>query len=244
MSTLTLVRHAQASFFADDYDKLSELGIQQARKLGEYFVKTGQRFDEVYVGPAVRHRHTAELAGEAMTNAGLPFPKVQVVDGLNEHAADLLLDEFARDPSACPPELRPLADEYRVLRTREPRKPEQIQKAFQKLFEAIVHHWLDERVASPAVGTWVGFQSSVNGAMNLMTRNKPAGISTLAVGSTGSITVALQYALKTDDRTALQMGWRLRNCGLSRFIFSGDRITLDTFNSLGHFDDLGLVTYR
>jgi broad specificity phosphatase PhoE len=239
MSTLTLVRHAQASFFADDYDKLSELGESQARKLGEYFVKTRQTFSEVYVGPAVRHRRTAELVGEVMSNAGQPWPEIVVLEGLNEHAADLLLNQFARDPSSCPSELAGLVAEYKRATSRE-----EIQKGFQKLFEAIVHHWLEERVASPEVGTWVGFRGSVNDAMDRMTTNKPAGSSILAVGSTGSITVALQYALQTSDRIALQMGWRLRNCALSRFIFSTGRITLDTFNNLSHFDDMKLVTYR
>ena len=37
MSMLHLVRHGQASFGADDYDKLSELGWQQSRRLGEYW---------------------------------------------------------------------------------------------------------------------------------------------------------------------------------------------------------------
>ena len=35
MSELILVRHAQASFGEDDYDRLSVLGHQQARWLGE-----------------------------------------------------------------------------------------------------------------------------------------------------------------------------------------------------------------
>ena len=45
MSTLALVRHAQASFFADNYDQLSPVGEQQARLLGQYWVKRQMRFD-------------------------------------------------------------------------------------------------------------------------------------------------------------------------------------------------------
>jgi broad specificity phosphatase PhoE len=36
MGTLYLVRHGQASFGADDYDQLSELGRRQSVRLGEY----------------------------------------------------------------------------------------------------------------------------------------------------------------------------------------------------------------
>jgi broad specificity phosphatase PhoE len=42
MGTLYLVRHGQASFGADDYDQLSDLGRAQAVRLGEYLARTGQ----------------------------------------------------------------------------------------------------------------------------------------------------------------------------------------------------------
>ena len=44
MGTLYLVRHGQASFGADDYDKLSDLGHRQCVRLGEYFRDKGVRF--------------------------------------------------------------------------------------------------------------------------------------------------------------------------------------------------------
>jgi broad specificity phosphatase PhoE len=37
MGQLYLIRHGQASFGAEDYDNLSELGHQQAQQLGAYF---------------------------------------------------------------------------------------------------------------------------------------------------------------------------------------------------------------
>ena len=39
MSVLTLVRHGQASFFADDYDRLSAAGEQQSRLLGQFWLE-------------------------------------------------------------------------------------------------------------------------------------------------------------------------------------------------------------
>lgn len=41
MGILYLVRHAQASFLEQDYDKLSKLGKTQARLLGEYWARRG-----------------------------------------------------------------------------------------------------------------------------------------------------------------------------------------------------------
>ena len=41
MGTLYLVRHGQASFGADNYDVLSELGHRQALRLGQYLRERG-----------------------------------------------------------------------------------------------------------------------------------------------------------------------------------------------------------
>ena len=50
MGTLYLVRHGQASFGADDYDQLSDLGRRQSVRLGEYFARKGIHFDGLIAG--------------------------------------------------------------------------------------------------------------------------------------------------------------------------------------------------
>ena len=62
MATIYLIRHGQASFGAENYDKLSELGCRQAEVAGEYFRDTGIQFDAVYSGDLSRQRETARLA--------------------------------------------------------------------------------------------------------------------------------------------------------------------------------------
>ena len=63
MSHVTMVRHGQANSSAQDeasYDKLSDLGWQQARWLGVHFRDSGEAFARVYSGTLRRHRETAE----------------------------------------------------------------------------------------------------------------------------------------------------------------------------------------
>ncbi|WP_421701936.1 histidine phosphatase family protein [Aliiroseovarius sp.] len=71
MTTLTLIRHGQANNTAtteDGYDRLSDLGRQQARWLGEHMRATGAEFDKVFTGSLIRHQQTAEEWGaEAFT---------------------------------------------------------------------------------------------------------------------------------------------------------------------------------
>ena len=60
MGTLYLVRHGQASFGEDDYDRLSPLGHRQAQQLGRYlgerFAREGVQIETVLMGSLRRHR--------------------------------------------------------------------------------------------------------------------------------------------------------------------------------------------
>lgn len=73
MSTLVLVRHAQATTFEKDSDRLSAIGEQQAIALGEFWKARDILFDEVYCGTLKRHTRTAELAGLAQFEARPEF---------------------------------------------------------------------------------------------------------------------------------------------------------------------------
>src|SRR4029079_14668655 len=62
MSLLLLVRHGQASWGSDDYDRLWSVGIEQSRVLGAALAARGVRPDLVLRGSMLRHRQTAEAA--------------------------------------------------------------------------------------------------------------------------------------------------------------------------------------
>src|SRR6188472_3091080 len=87
MSVLTLVRHGQASYMAEDYDRLSPLGEEQARKLGEFWVRHRIQFDLCFHGPAKRHRQTLEIASDYVRQAGLSWPDSEMVRELDEFDA-------------------------------------------------------------------------------------------------------------------------------------------------------------
>ena len=47
MSELILVRHGQASFGAESYDKLSDKGVEQVKILSQHWQALGERFDHI-----------------------------------------------------------------------------------------------------------------------------------------------------------------------------------------------------
>ena len=240
MSLLYLVRHGQASFFAENYDRLSTLGELQARRLGEFLASRGVRFDAVYSGPAVRQQRTAEIVAGMMTDSGCPCPAPRVVEGLNEHSGDKLLSApSARAFFENHPELGPLAATFR-----EAREPDDVQKSFQRLFEAVVRRWTDGELTVPGVEQWHEFHQRARRAIESITAHPERGRTILAVSSVGPITVALQTALETSIPVSLDLGWRLRNASVTTFLYTPGRITLDGFNSVAHLANLEEITYR
>ena len=80
MGTLYLVRHGQASFGADDYDQLSELGQRQSRRLGAYFQERGLTFEAVITGSLKRQQQTWRGIAQGM---GQPIHKAASGTGRN-----------------------------------------------------------------------------------------------------------------------------------------------------------------
>ena len=96
MGLLTLVRHGQASFLQADYDKLSSLGELQARKLGEYWVARGVRFDHVYYGPARRQTGTGEIVRQLCADAGIEWADPVCLTEFDEYPGIEVMRAFPR----------------------------------------------------------------------------------------------------------------------------------------------------
>ena len=85
MSDLVLVRHGKADAFGETYDRLTDIGREQSRHLGDFWVTQGTVFDEVYMGPLSRQIDTAHEVGGRVRAAGLPWPEPVLIEELNEY---------------------------------------------------------------------------------------------------------------------------------------------------------------
>ena len=81
---LLLVRHGQASYGSEDYDRLSPLGERQARRAGERLARERPEMRAIYSGPRLRHRQTAEHLIDAARAQGVRYPDYQVIEDLDE----------------------------------------------------------------------------------------------------------------------------------------------------------------
>lgn len=66
MPVIALLRHGQASFGTEDYDRLSDLGRRQAQVAGAALAQRGLRSPLVVSGSLLRQRDTAAIAAEAL----------------------------------------------------------------------------------------------------------------------------------------------------------------------------------
>jgi broad specificity phosphatase PhoE len=239
MGRLFLVRHAQASFLSDDYDRVSALGEKQARFLGEYWAQRNVVFDHVCSGPALRHRQTARLVCEAYQKAGLDFPTPVIADEFDEFQGEAVL-------SQCLPALLANNERIRELHNamQGSRDDESKRANFQRLFEAVISMWVSGEVVIPNVECWQEFCARVNCGLSAFLAKSHKGEKAAIFSSGGSVSVAVQRALHLSAQDTLRVAWMSRNCSFSEFLFSGDRLTLSSFNAFPHLDAESLLTYR
>jgi broad specificity phosphatase PhoE len=240
MSFLTLVRHGQASFFADDYDRLSPLGETQAALLGDHWaVLRGLKFDEVYTGPRARQRRTAEIVGERYREAGLHWPQPVTLPELDEYDLNGLVGKLIPDLMGRDPAFSDLVQSYQGSKGETGRT-----RSFQRMFEVLLRHWQQVPEDVEGLEGWQAFRERVRSGLDKIRSGKGNGRQVVAFTSGGFIGTAVHLALDAPAVAALEMNWRIRNCSLTDFIFSSERLTLDSFNAVPHLEDAAVWTYR
>lgn len=220
MVEITLVRHGQASFGAADYDRLSPLGHEQARMLGESLaLRGGARPSRVFLGNMRRHRETLEGLAPAL---GLDPDAAVVHEGLNEFDGGALL--ACRFGGALPEDVR--RDRRLYFRT---------------LRETVLAWQRDEVEAPPE--RWRDFSARVSDALAEM---RAAGGDVLAVSSGGAISRMLVEVLGAPPAQMILLQLQMKNCAVSRLVGGGQGLFLHAFNEAPHLrteEDDRLLTY-
>jgi broad specificity phosphatase PhoE len=239
MSRLFLIRHAQASFFEADYDKLSCLGEEQARLLGKYWAERNFSFDRIYSGPRLRQKSTAEIVSRALRAAGVAFPELTVMQEFDEYPGDVVLRQSLPRLLESDSKIRQWHRTYHSA----PDWPEKL-KYFQRLFEAVIGKWVAGELSVGGVESWLEFCARVNRGLSQIQSPAESGQRLAVFTSGGPIGVAMQRALHLSPQDTLRTVWMSRNCSYSEFLFSGDRFALSAFNAFPHLDGASMLTYR
>jgi broad specificity phosphatase PhoE len=239
MGTLYLVRHAQASFLEENYDKLSSLGEAQARLLGEYWVRRNVVFDRACVGPYVRQKDTLKLVSDGYGKAGLKFPEPLVLPEFDEYQGEAVLKRSLPGLLEDDQKIRELYAAFQSSTGTAERRA-----TFQKLFEVVIGQWVRGEISAQGVETWLEFCSRVNSGLSKFLSAGGRGERIAIFTSGGPIAVAMQRALALSPEKALQASWMSQNSSWSEFLYSADLFSLSAFNVHGHLDDPAMMTYR
>ncbi|GMR11962.1 MAG: histidine phosphatase family protein [Gemmatimonadota bacterium] len=242
MSRIILLRHAQASFadggsITDGYDQLSPLGYRQSAALAEELAESGTVFDRVVMGPAKRHRQTAETVEALYEARGLPWPEPQVIDALDEHQGAFVMTR-ALEHTDGDAELADLAaglaadGEARVL-------------AFFQVYRVVSERWAREELSDEVSGeeSWKAFRRRVEGALQRVIDESEDGETVGVFTSGGPICAGAAWVLGLDDVKAMELTWVMRNASMTELLYPFGRVVLGSFNTLPRFDSPNMVTY-
>jgi len=239
MSRLFVVRHGQASFMEQNYDKLSAVGETQARLLGDYWARRRVLFDRVYSGPRVRQIETARIVGEAYVKLDLPWPEAVVLDEFDEYHGESVMDAVLPQLVESDLMVRELNDAFKNSRSLREQH-----KTFQRLFEVIIGKWAAQEIVVDNIESWQEFSARVYGGLSKIAAADGKGQQVAVFSSGGPIGVTVQRALELAPQMSLKIAWMARNCSFTDLLYSGDRFTLSSFNAFPHLDDPAVLTYR
>lgn len=228
MSSLYLVRHGQASFGSDDYDRLSDLGREQCERLARHWTGLARATPLVYSG-ALRRQRDSAAAFAAGIAAGGQCPQVRVVAGLEEYDHEALVAAFARHSggSVDPAALR------------------HDRRAFHRHLVRALEAWATQGLGD--FEPYAAFRDRCAAALVGIMGEVGRGRTAIVFGSAGSLAAGIQPIIGLGDWDLLRLKFNFYNTGVIRLLFNGETSVVESFNSIAHLEQPGathLITQR
>ncbi len=228
MSIIYLVRHGQASLFGRDYDKLSDLGVQQSTLVGDALAARGVRPALVVRGDLERHRETAEAANAAAGWDGSPVVDVDPRWAEIDHI-DIIK---AREPSYT--SHASMVDD--LLTRAEPAL------AFRNVFDDALQTWLGG--GGSYVESHPEFRRRIDDALADVVRRLGPTETGVVFSSGGPVAAVVATALGLDTTTWLSVSRLIINASVTKLVTGDSGSTLVSFNDHAHVEAAGQVTYH
>ncbi len=226
MSRLLVIRHGQASFGADDYDQLSDLGQLQAERLADYILSSEPAFSRIVVGPCKRHAQTAEPTVRKLRDKLGQSPQVETLDALDEFDAFKL---FTLAGEVGHPASKLFAEDAQHP---DPSR----QRRLSRTLENLTREWARGDFDAPNIESWSAVRERVETCLRTIMANTGRGETVAVFTSGGPTGAAVGMALELTDDMAMKACWSVYNAGISDFLFSEKRMSLNRFNHTPHLN--------
>jgi broad specificity phosphatase PhoE len=233
MTTLVLIRHGQASFGQENYDRLSEVGEKQAEITGRHLVEVGAEFDAMLSGEMDRQKVTGERAREAWPEA----PELAVRPAFNEYDANGLFRAYLPQVLAEDSELA--AQQREMFKNR---------RLFQRAFMRVTRKWLaGEPHEIDGFEPWADFRQRVADELAAIHRDHDRDARIAVFTSGGPIAVSVGAALNLSPEQTIELNWRVFNAAITELHSTRHGWALQHFNDITHLrmqKDPKLITHR
>jgi broad specificity phosphatase PhoE len=216
MAKLYLVRHAQASFGAEDYDKLSELGLKQSTYIPAHFGDDPIAKRALYRGDMLRHRETAEYSFPGMApviNAGLnEFDHMNVLAVHQPAIIDkdkmtaIIMDQ--KDPRQF------MEDEFNLAMSK----------------------WMNEEGTTAYNESFKHFKERVTTTIRdiIASARREQQKEVIAVTSGGVISLYMTMLLGMPEVKMTELNQHIANTSVTAILFNDKKTTLSYYNNFSH----------
>jgi broad specificity phosphatase PhoE len=233
--TILLIRHGQASYGADDYDRLSEVGHAQASAVAAELQRRGPTIERIVHGSLARQRETA-----APTIAAWSLPAV-LDPRLNEYDIDEIVSRHTDSAvrTSTGPGGEPLSS-----------------RDFQRILELGMNAWIDagdgddhhdgDGDGSDRAETWPAFATRCRAGLSAAATGLTSGSTAVAFTSGGVIAAMCCSLLGLGPKTVIALNRVAVNGGMTKVASGRSGLSLVSFNEHGYLEGAGngLVTLR
>lgn len=217
MSVVYLVRHGQASFGTDDYDRLSDLGKEQSRAAGKMLAQLGVSPSRLVHGAMLRQRQTAEGIVSGVGSE----KDLHIDSGWNEfNASELLAALPDHDPRAT--------TDSRI---------------FQRVLEEASARWAGGENDGDYEESFAAFTGRVDRALDDAVGSLGSGEQKVVVSSSGAVAWTAARLLGGGFDQWLALNRVTVNSGITKIVKGSTGVSLISFNDHSHLP-LDQVTYR
>jgi broad specificity phosphatase PhoE len=225
MPSILLIRHAQASFGAADYDVLSDRGREQVKALVAGLQRRRIVADHVISGNLRRQRETAEPYADALGLTVRIDPRWNEYDDrdiLTNHASVLAgLERHPGDPALSSQE-------------------------FQQILNDALRRWIGAGSAGSCQEPWPRFLDRVTAALGDVATGLGKGQTAVVVSSGGAIAAISAALLSVPAEALVAFNHVSVNTGITKLVVGRSGTTLISSNEHAHLDEVdgSLISYR
>ena len=216
MPVVLLVRHGQASFGADDYDVLSDLGREQSEAVGRELARRGLRAPVAVCGSLRRQHDTAQIA---LAAAGLGDVEVRRDGRWDEYDHLGLLQRYVPGDAAH----------------------DGSSKGVQVLLDQALAAWVED-----ADGGWPDFSGGASAALTELAGALGRGQDAVVFTSGGVLAAVCAALLGLGAQGVVALNRVTANGAITKVVVGGSGASLVSFNDHAHFEgeQRRLLTYR